>query len=164
MGRRRRHGERAAAKHRGGEPGHDGRRLNVEISVHLVGPPSADETYTIAINARAKEGHGPASAGRTNRDIGEGVRRVGRENKSGADAPRQIRSKEETERKCRRGEKSVEGCVRSGERGSANGKNTESQAVDRTQVRVTGAPMTDRFVSDAVFLVRKSEGNKGAGK
>ena len=55
--------EEAAAKHGGSEAGHDRGSLHMKISIqHLVGPPAADETNSIAVNAGTQERHGTVGA------------------------------------------------------------------------------------------------------
>ena len=61
--------EVATAKHGGGNPGHDGLRLDVQVAVDLVGAPAPDEADAICANAPAQQGHGAARAGRAGGEI-----------------------------------------------------------------------------------------------
>lgn len=52
--------EGAAAKHGGGQASHNRLSLHVQVSVHFVGPPAADEANAVAVDACAQERHGAA--------------------------------------------------------------------------------------------------------
>ena len=52
--------EGAAAEHGGGQAGHNRLSLHVQVAVHFVGPPAADEADAVAVDAGAQERHGAA--------------------------------------------------------------------------------------------------------
>ena len=81
-----RQAEGTAAQHGGRKAGHDWLCLDVEVAVHFVRPPAAQQTDAIAIDARAKEGHGTAGAGGAYRHIGGGVGGVWVQGESDANA------------------------------------------------------------------------------
>jgi hypothetical protein len=49
----------------------------VQVPVHFVGPPAADEANAIAVDAGAQERHGAAGSRGPHRHIGQGVGRIG---------------------------------------------------------------------------------------
>lgn len=64
--------EVAAAKHRGCDTRHNRLRLDMEIAVHFIGAPAANQPNAIGVNAAAEHGHGAARAGRAGRNVAGG--------------------------------------------------------------------------------------------
>ena len=62
----------AAAKHGGGDAGHNGLRLDMEVAVHLIGAPTSDETDAVRVDTATEHGHGAARACETRRDVAHG--------------------------------------------------------------------------------------------
>ena len=73
----------AATKHGGGHSRHDRLGLNVQVPIHLVGAPAANEPDAIAIDAGAQHGHGATGAGGAGRDVGGRDAQVRREEHGG---------------------------------------------------------------------------------
>ena len=80
----------AAPKHGGREAVHDGLCLHVKIAEHFIGSPPPDHAETIAVDAGAVKRHSAADPSGPDRDVREGVGRVGMEVEDGADAGRDI--------------------------------------------------------------------------
>ena len=59
----------AAAKHDGGDSRHNRLALDMEVAVHFIRSPTADEAYTIGVDATAKHGHGATGTGGAGRDV-----------------------------------------------------------------------------------------------
>ena len=81
-----------AAQHGSGDTSHQGLRLDVEVSEHLVGAPATDHAETVAIDAGAKECHGTSRSCRARRDVVRRIRRIGIGGERGANAKREAPS------------------------------------------------------------------------
>ena len=82
-----------AAQHGSGDTSHQGLRLDVEVSEHLVGAPATDHVETVAVDSGTKECHGTSSACRARRDVLVGrIRRIQIEGERGANAKRETPS------------------------------------------------------------------------
>ena len=88
----------AAAKHGGSEAVHDRLDLDVEVTIHLVRAPPAEQSDPVAVNTGAEEGHCPACASRAGGDVGHCVGRVRMEGQRGADTSGQVRGEDVSER------------------------------------------------------------------
>ena len=60
----------ATTEHGGGHPRHDRLGLDVQVPVHLVGAPAANEADAVAVDAGTQHGHGTTGTGGTGRDVG----------------------------------------------------------------------------------------------
>lgn len=135
----------------------------MQISVHFVGPPAADEAYAVTVNASAEEGHSAAGPGGPHGYISFGVCGVGVEPEGGSDAKGKVRRGNVTKRKRVAAINGVERGVGAGAV-PADVTDAAGKAMNGAEVRVPGAAVTDGFVSNAVLLCSKSESGKRGGK
>ena len=63
-------------EHHSWKAGHDRLCLYVEVPIHLIGTPPADEANTVTVDASTQECHGAACLSGAGGDVGEGVCRV----------------------------------------------------------------------------------------
>ena len=110
----RRQAEIAAPKHGGRQAVHDWLSLHMEVAEQFIGPPPPDHAEAITVDAGAEKCHSAACPSGSDRDISEGVGRIGMEVEDGTDTCCDVRSRNVAKRGRRGGANSVEGCVRRG--------------------------------------------------
>ena len=134
----------------------------MEIAVHFVRSPPADEADAIGVNAAAKHGHGPACSGRAGGNIpGSKIgERGGKESNSATEESGDIGGKDElpgclgsrAKRVDRRGREST---------GETKVEESASERGDGTERRVAASAMAQSLAADTILL--SGEGNRYEG-
>ena len=68
---------RTAVEHTGGEIAHDRLSLDMQITEHLIGLPSAKQTNAISVDVGAQKRHGPGRSKGSGRDVGRTKTKLG---------------------------------------------------------------------------------------
>lgn len=155
----------AATEHGGCDTGHDWLRLNVQVAVHLVGPPAADKANAVAIDARAEHGHGTAGAGGPGREVARGNAQRGVGSDGETDAGGQDGGSDILKRRRVAGWGGADR-VKGGGGEAALGterKHPRRKARHRAKSGVAGASVAKRLAADAIFLRGERESSKGGG-